>query len=298
MDAIHRLPPLIMVRAFEAVGRTGSMRRAAEDISISHTVVSRHVRNLEAWMGVKLVDAGPRGAALTPEGARFYRSVSQGLEMIASAALELRPPPQQRSLRLWCMPGLATRWLAPRLSAIGDMLPGVEVVLRAIDRVPDFKHHEADLMIAFGAPSTMPAGALPLVRPRMFPVASPDWLRARPALKNVGDLAGSPLIHEESHAQWQAWLTAAGVSAGAGLLGPRLWDANLGLDAAIAGQGVALASRLTAGEEIRSGRLMELFDTSIQLGGYYLLIAPERLGDPLVGRFEGWLRDAMSTERP
>jgi DNA-binding transcriptional LysR family regulator len=291
--AIQRLPPLTMVRAFEAVGRTGSMRRAAEDIHVSHTVVSRHVRNLEAWIGVKLLDAGPRGVALTPEGMRFFKSVSEGLNLIASAALELRPMPRRRSLRLWCMPGLATRWLAPQLSAIDAMLPGVEIVLRAIDRLPDFRHHEADLMIAFGNEKELPQGAVLLAHPRMFPVASPEWLARKPAPASVAGLARSPLIHEENHVQWKAWLAAAGISLDEVLLGPRLWDANLGLDAAIAGQGVALASQLTAGAEIASGRLVELFDTDIKLGGYFLLISPDCVDDPLVRRFETWLRAAM-----
>ena len=164
-----------MVRAFEAAARTGSMRKAADDIGVSHKVISRHVRNLEAWAGRKLLETGPRGTLLTQEGAIFHRAVSEAFQIIAAAAVELRPRTRKGMLRIWAMPGLATRWLAPRLSEIERTLSGAEIVLRAIDRLPDFSKSEADLMIGFGSRDDMPKAATWLVSPRMFPVASRDW---------------------------------------------------------------------------------------------------------------------------
>lgn len=286
------VPPLILIRAFEAVGRTGSMRRAAADIHVSHTVVSRHVRNLEAWLGVKLLDAGPHGSTLTPEGTRLFAGVNRGLQLIARAVQDLRPEVTQRTLRVWCMPGLATRWLAPRLSAIREALPGVSIILRAIDRLPDFRHHEADVMIAYGAAKAFGPHALPLVRPRMFPVTTPRWLAGHPVV-SVAGLPSPHLIHEESDQQWRDWFSAVGVKPRGPLEGPRLWDANLGLDAALAGQGIALASRLTAGDEIEAGRLVEVLRSNVRLGGYYLLTSPDRKDDPAVRKFQLWLRNAM-----
>lgn len=288
------LPRLIMVRAFEAVGRTGSMRKAAVDIHVSHTVVSRHVRNLEAWIGVKLVDAGPHGATLTREGERFYADVSRAFQLMARSVRELRPVRQKKSLRVWCMPGLATRWLAPRLSVIQDLLPGVEIVVRAIDRLPDFKHHEADVMITYASNTKSVTGeAILLTRPRMFPVVSPRWSAHQALPPSLEALSKSELIHEEDHEQWRSWFAAVGIKPSATLDGPRLWDANLGLDAAIAGQGIALASRLTATDEISAERLVELFETDVRLGAYYLLISPERKKDPAARKFQRWLRANM-----
>ena len=88
-DARWQLPPLTMVRAFEATGRMGTMRKAADDISVSHTVISRHVRNLEAWIDRKLVITGPRGVLLTKEGELFFSTVSKAFQMIGNAALEV-----------------------------------------------------------------------------------------------------------------------------------------------------------------------------------------------------------------
>ncbi len=277
-----------MVRAFEAAARTGSMRKAGDDVGVSHTVISRHVRNLEAWAGRKLIVTGPRGAKLTREGEIFFTSVSKAFQMIASAALELRPSSRRGMLRIWSMPGLATRWLAPRLSMIEKTLTGAEIVLRAIDRLPDFARSEADVMIGFGDP---PFGAIPLVAPRMFPVASRRWIAENGIPASLAVLAGLPLIHEESRQQWTAWFEAAGIALAKPLSGPLLWDASLGLDAALADQGVALASRLTAGDEIDRGNLVELLMTNVRLQGYYLLIRPDLVCNPLTLRFRAWIEE-------
>jgi DNA-binding transcriptional LysR family regulator len=245
-------------------------------------------------MGAKLVEAGPHGAALTVEGRKLFTSVSRGFGMISRTVRELRPERNPRSLRVWCMPGLATRWLAPRLTAIQQEFSGVSIVLRAIDRLPDFRHHEADLMIAFGDPKESGHTGSPLLRPRMFPVASPRWIGSRRIPMPLEDLLHSELIHEESDAQWRSWFGSLGVRVPHFLKGPRLWDANLGLDAAIAGQGIALASRLTAGDEIMAGRLVELCSSGARLGAYFVLVGPDNGDDPLVRRFQKWLRSAMS----
>lgn len=287
------LPPLIMLRAFEAVARMGSMRKAAEDIGVSHTVVSRHVRNLEHWLGQKLVTATPRGVVLTPQGETLFVAVSRAFRIIANTTAELRPGSARSSLRIWCMPGLATRWMTPRLSEIEAAMGAVDISLRAIDRLPDFAAREADLMIGFGSFDQLPPGAERLLMPRMFPVASPAWIERHGVPETAEALAEAPLIHEESRQQWTDWFEAMGVKLKSELRGPRLWDANLGFDAALAGQGVALVTRLTAGAEIDNGRLVEILTSTVRLGGYYLLAAPQREGDPVLARFERWLEDNL-----
>lgn len=192
------------------------------------------------------------------------------------------------------MPGLATRWLTPRLSVIEETMQGAEIVLRAIDRLPDFSTAEADLMVGFGDFASLPEGAVPLVRPRLFPVASQAWIARNGTPSTLAELADAPLIHEESRQQWTDWFEAAGFTRHHALRGPRLWDANLGFDAAMAGQGIALVSRLTAGTEIANGSLVELFATDIRLGGYYLTAPVDRMADPLIGRFRDWIGKALA----
>jgi LysR family glycine cleavage system transcriptional activator len=278
-----------MVRAFEAVAEAGSMRKAADNIHVSHTVISRHIRNLEGWMGTKLVTAGPRGVVLTAEGRVLHAAVSKSFRLIADACQALMPLSRRGALRVWCMPGLATRWLSPRLQEIEQVVPGVEIVLRSVDQVPNMADAETDLMIAFGNPDEMPETATIIVRPRMFPVVSPKWLAANSRPKTLDELSKCPLIHEDSRKQWIDWFEASGLTSGRPLRGPRLWDAGLGFDAALAGQGIALATRLTTSKEIAEGRLEELLDTDIRLGAYFLLVRRDRVADPAIGRFREWL---------
>lgn len=283
------LPPLIMLRAFEAAGRTGSMRRAAEDIGVSHTVISRHVRNLEHWIGRKLARTGPRGVELTAEGEALLAAVSKAFGIIARTTMELRPLQRTGHLRIWCIAGLATRWLTPRLSQLEAALGGaVDIELRATDTKPDLGRREADILIGFNVTDRLPEDSIRLVRPRMFPVASPRWLDAHQPPATIADLASSPLIHETNHVQWTNWFEALGHKPTA-LTGPRLSDASISFDAALAGQGIALVNELMASDELRTGTLVELFDTQVELGTYYLQHARTRGADPLIQSFKDWI---------
>lgn len=285
-----------MLRAFEAVGRTGGMRKAATDIGVSHTVVGRHVHNLEHWMGQKLVDTTPRGVVLTPSGEVLFAAVERAFRIIGNSAAELRPTHPRTALRIWCMPGLATRWMTPRLAAIEAAMGPVDISLRAIDRLPDFSTSEADLMIGFSNADTTTENSRKLIQPRMFPAASPIWIAQHGAPRDLASLARAPLIHEESKQQWTDWFDAMGHRLTDELKGPRLWDANLGFDAALSGQGIALVTRLTAGSEIDEGRLVEILESRVRLGGYYLMTSPRRRSDPILARFEAWLADNLSED--
>ncbi len=292
-----RMPPLSMVRAFEAVGRLASMRKAAFDLGVCHTVVSRHVRNLEAWFGTRLVETSPRGILLTEEGRIFFRSVSSAFDVIAAATSELRPASARGLLRVWCVPGLAARWLAPRLADLQAALPGVEIVLRATKERPDFVHYEADAEIHFGEMPETTARAVLLEQSRLFPVASPAWVASQTPVESLADLEKLRLIHEESRDQWRRWFELAGHHPTGDLAGPRLWYASSALDAAVAGQGVALATRLQAADDIVAGRLVELLATDVSLGDYWFVAPEARWNDPVLARFRTWLATSIAETR-
>ena len=265
------------------------MRRAAEDIGVSHTVVSRHVANLEHWIGRKLVQTGPRGVRLTPEGETFLAAVGRSFDIIADAAAALRPSRNRGRLRLWCIPGLATRWLTPRLTEIEAVLSGADIELRASEAKPDFARDEADAYIGFSVLQNLEPGALKLVRPRMFPVASPAWLDRHGHPASVSDLARLPLIHEGNHQQWRNWFDAIGYREPLHLSGPKLSDASISFDAALAGQGVALVNGLLAMEQLEKGLLVEPFRTDVTLGTYYMVTSPLRAGNRHLLNFTKWL---------
>ncbi|TGQ13596.1 MULTISPECIES: LysR substrate-binding domain-containing protein [unclassified Mesorhizobium] len=124
--------------------------------------------------------AGPRGIFLTRDGQQFQSAVSLAFGLIVGAAESLRSTKRKGTLRIWCMPGLATRWLTPRLSQIEGLLPQVEIVLRASDEAPNLEQSEADVMIGFGDLDNLPPDAVRIAHPRMFPVARPEWVAKNP----------------------------------------------------------------------------------------------------------------------
>ncbi|WP_448950999.1 LysR substrate-binding domain-containing protein [Labrys neptuniae] len=289
-----RLPPLSMLRAFEAVGRFASMRKAGEALGVSHTVVSRHVRHLEAWFDRSLVVSGPRGITLTAAGNRLYEVTAAAFGEIADVTAELRPTRRLRGqLRLWCAPGLAARWLTPRLDALQAVLRDTIIVVRATPDLPDFGRDDADAAVIFseGTPAA-PVKAELLERARIFPVASPAWLATQAPITTIADLAGRKLIHEDNANQWQRFLRIAGHRA-ASLKGPRLWYASSTHDAALAGQGVALSTRLQADGDIAAGRLVELLDTDVSLGSYWLIAPETRWRHHTISNLLKWLRQEI-----
>lgn len=292
----RRLPPLVALRAVEAAARLGSMRRAAAELSVSHAVVSRHIRNLEEWIGIKLLTVSRNGAVPTSEGERFLQQVSAGFDLIAAATEELKPSHEHGEIRIWCAAGLATRWFTRRLPELQAVLPALDIVLVPTERTPDFSRREADMAITYGATPARDVRAQALVTPRMFPVASPTFLARRGPFDAPAQLLTQALLHEQNRDEWRAWFTAAGVDSVPHLPGPRLWYADVTIEAAIQGQGVALANRLLVADDLAAGRLSELFATDIRFEPYILQAPSPRWNDPVMRQLRRWLSARLAAE--
>lgn len=286
------LPPLVALRAFEAVGRLGSVGAAAEELCVSHSVVSRHVANLEARLGVDLLVPKGRTVALTEAGEAYLARITRAFDAIARATSELKPA-RVRKLDIRCIPGLANRGLLRHLSALEARLPDTEIMLQPTLAHPDLLGGEADAEIVYR--ETLPVGegleAKLVMRPRVFPVASPAFIDRFGVDHDLADLPTLPLVHEESTEQWERWLETAGVSFNGSLKGMRLWHAHLAIEAARLGQGVALANEALAADDIASGTLVEIGRTDIRLGGYYLVAAAKRWGDADIRAVRDWLNE-------
>jgi len=276
------------------VARLGGTRRAGEDLNVSHTVVSRHLHNLEAWAGVRLVERDGRGIVLTAEGRRYYERIAKGFDLIAAATEELSPRGGSGEMRIVCVPGLAVRWLTRRLADLEAALPGVDIVLQPTDRSPDFAKGEADAEIGFNLKPQPGLTLVELAMPRFFPVASPVFVARRGPFAGPADVAAAPLIHEESREQWRQWLAAAGLDPVPPLHGPRLWHADAAIEAALQGQGIALANRLLVGDDLAAGRLVEVLKTDIRLGPYGLRGPAAAWEGRSMGRLRNWLASALA----
>jgi LysR family transcriptional regulator, glycine cleavage system transcriptional activator len=268
----RRLPPLNALRAFEAAARHNSFTAAAVELCVSHAAVSRHVRALEARLGVTLFHTAKRGVELTEAGAQYRRAVSAAFDGIADATDALTEPGQVQ-IRLSAHPAFAARWLVKRLNRFREAHADYDVVLDATPRLVDLERDEADLAIRNGEGNWSGVARDLLACSRLYPVGAPGLLNGRSALAPA-DLKAFVLLHDEDDGStWRRWFAAAGISDVDVSRGPRILESGLAIDAAIAGQGIALADDFFVADDLAAGRLVKLCDVALAVTDcdYYLL---------------------------
>ena len=283
------LPPLNALKAFEASGRHLNFRLAAEEIGVTQGAVAQHVRGLEATLGVKLFYRQPRGLALTDEGRRYFAPIRRAFAMIADATDELRP--RKAVLTISVTPSFATRWLVPRLGQFTDANPDIGVRVDASQSLASFQGDGIDIAVRQGAPPFGDGLVWDLLFPlEVFAVCSPDLLEGAHPLRTPDDLAHHVLLHD-SHGLWPVFLEK--VVSGRLERTPRSMNfsqTSLALDAAVSGQGVALASEPFVGDELAAGRLCRPFDHVITGDiGFYVLTPKKPRNPKATTRMRDWL---------
>ncbi|GHC95655.1 LysR substrate-binding domain-containing protein [Novosphingobium pokkalii] len=301
------LPPFAALRAFEAFGRHGGVRRTAAALGVSHAIVSRHLRALEDWLSVMLVDRQHGG--LTPAGESYHALIGPAFDQLCTATSQARGQHGTR-LDVWSVAGLAYLWLTPNLPGFGRRHPGMALDLRPSDSPPDLSRREAHGDIRWyldDAPGLTPPRSLmrqAVVRPRLFPVARADapWLKDA-AVAAPQDLLALPLLHEDSDAEWRAWFAAQGLAHTQPPVSARLWQAHMTLAAAADGQGVAITNGFLAAEHLQSGRLVELGAgnpafAACAPGAYYFTARADMWDAQPIARFRAWLAEAVAASPP
>ncbi len=258
---------------FEAAARLGSMSAAARELGISQPAISRHLAALEQDLGQALFIRTRRGLRLTTAGLAYQAAVAPALGQIREATLRLRPRGAGRSLRLAANFGFAQQWLMPRLPALRRALPDLVLHLVTSDRDAELALAEADLSIRFGTGAWPGQRALKLFDEEAFPVCSPDCLARHPRL-GKGDLTAASLLHmEESSARWFTWDSwLAAPAPPRRLIYPTY---PLLLQAALAGEGVALGWRGLVDDLVAEGRLVQLAPGIVRQDRGYFLCLPE-----------------------
>lgn len=272
------LPPLNGLRAFEAAGRQLSFRGAAEELGVTQGATAQQVRSLEARLGIRLFVRLPRGLDLTEEGRAYHSAVSRAFTALADATEQLRP--QTMAVTVTVTPTFAAKWLVPRLPEFTDVHPEIELRVLATERVQSFHADGVDLAVRQANP---PFGsgvqADLLFRQEVVAVCAPGLLPTGQA-SQAEDLARLTLLHDP-HDLWpQFWVSAFGEDVAAPRKGIRFSQTTLSLDAALAGQGVALASRFFVSRDVREGRLVLLTDASLEEGRDFYLLMPRKRGRP------------------
>jgi LysR family glycine cleavage system transcriptional activator len=292
-----RLPPLNGLLAFEAAARHGSFARAANELRVTRSAVGHQVRRLEQQLGVRLFTRDASALTLSAMGAQYLPAISTAFARLREATDLLRQQ-HRRILRVSTTLTVATKWLGPRLPAFRVTHPDIEVRVGTTMRLVDFAGEGVDVGIRSGRGRWpgLRADLLPMAD-AYFPVCSPALRRGAAPLRRPDDLTGHTLLcvdHERT--EWRLWLDAAGVAPASAkdLLRRALsFDvAHMALQAAIDGQGVALAYGPYAEADLAAGRLIAPFSLSLpSAAGFdaYIVCAEAMADAPEVVAFRDFL---------
>ena len=280
--------------------RLGSTVAAAAELGVTHGAISKQLALLERWLGTTLFQR--RGGPLVPtaDAARYAGVLGSALDLVERGTEVLRAagPETPELVRLTTTGSVAALWLVPRLAAFRARHPGIEVwVSESRELVQLGQPGGPELAIRLGRGPWAGVRAEPLMTDEAVVVCAPS-LAAR--LRNVEDLSRVSLLHDEDpRLSWPVWVEAAGLGRPRWAhRGPRLADGGLVLQAARAGQGVALTRRRLAGALLRSGALVQPFPTRVPLGPSYWLVLPRR-GTPLSAGARAaaaWIRETARQE--
>ena len=209
----RQLPSLNALRAFEAAARHVSLTLAASEMNVSHAAVSRHIRELEAWLGVELFIRTGRGVELSAAGRTLANDLTLSFDRLADAVEPYAPKQRRGQLVITSDIAFAACWLAPRLGQFSAKHADFEIVLDPSSRLVDFTRNEADLGIRCGGGGWENVEARKLAPALVSPVCSPAFLKAN-KIRQPDDLLRVPLLHEDPKQHWQNWFAIAGLKAG------------------------------------------------------------------------------------
>ena len=279
-----RLPSIDGLRAFEAAARLGSFERAADELNVTPSAVSKRVATLEELLGTALLLRAARTLTLTAAGKEYLGQVGAALELLAAEPLHQRAAQRSQRLRVTAPPTFARQILVPQLEAFTAAHPQIE--LEVVLSIPYLAAPSGDADVEIRNGDAAAAGVAPLMHDRLLPVAAPALLARLPPLRTPADLAHAPLLRTPLE-PWAPWFRAAGLDWPEPSLGPKLVDLGLTLEAAVSGQGVALARPSLARAWIAAGALVPPFRLTAEPAHQYHLLPHAAAGAPAL--FAQWL---------
>ena len=304
---MRRLPPLNSLRAFEAVGRRLSFTKAAAELNVTPAAMSQQVKALEAHLGVPLIRRSTRSLLLTDAGQRLLQRTTEGLDLLLDGVMAAASRSDGAILTVSVCPSFGAKWLVPRVAEFTRAHPHIDVRVDVTDDLVDLRRERVDIAVRYGRGGYAGTRSQALMDEYMFPVCAPDLLRGHHAIREADDLRHHTLLHidwkfeSDAAPVWSMWLKAAGVSGVDAERGPRFNTEAMGLQEAIAGRGVMLASSVAAADDLAAGRLVRPFTPATRQAttfSYYLVHAEDRTDDPDIRAFADWLgRELARTER-
>ncbi len=286
----QRLPPLNALKAFEAAARHESFTRAAAELFVTQGAVSHQVKALEQELGLKLFNRERQRLVITEAGRDYLAVVRDAFDRIALGTERLLQRQNAGVLTVSTSPDFAAKWLVHRLGHFVEAHPGIDLRVSATLHHVDFAREEVDLAVRHGEGDWSGLDAVKLSTEQLFPVCSPDLLSGKLRLRSPDDVLKFPLIHTGSREWWEKWLQTVGVDSARAIHGPVLNRDAIAMDAAINGQGVALARTTLAAWDLINGRLVRPFAETLPLSRTYWIVCPKAAAaQPKITTFRDWL---------
>lgn len=286
-------------RAFLAVARHLNFRAAADELALTQSAVSRQIQALEDEVGVALFLRHTRAVELTSAGAQLQRAVAPALERMDASVRLVRQTAGRKSVAISTWASFASMWLIPRMEEFQRDNPGIDIRIDATDVPVDLETSDVDLALRYSLPGTLPPGAVRLCGEQLAIVASPWLIKSNPPVRTPADVARFTLIeagdaHRSQHLEWLSWQRWF-ENQGHPKLQPQRWlyfnYAHQIVQAALSGQGLALARMPLIADALAAGDLVELLpnhrlDSPL---AYWLLVGPRSGQRPEIKAFCAWL---------
>ena len=291
----RKLPSLNALKAFEAAARHLSFTRAAAELHVTQAAISHQVKTLEEHLGLALFRRLNRRLVLTEAGQTYLPVLRDAFDAIAAGTAQLHQDKGSGPLHISVLPSFAAKWLLPRMSRFRDRHPDIDVMVSANNKLVDFAEDTIEMGIRYGLGDYPGLHKILLLQDEVFPVCSPKLLQGPHPLKRPEDLRRHTLLHDEvsrhdESPDWRSWLQAAGVSGVDWRRGPGFSDSSMVIEAAAAGQGVALGHRWLAAADLESGRIFMPFGPAIPSRFSYYVVSPPALAERRrVRLFRDWL---------
>ena len=287
---LRRLPPLNALKSFEAAARHESFTRAADELCVTQGAVSQQVKALEAELGIKLFNRERQRLVITQAGREYLATVRDALDRIALGTERLVLRQRSSVLTVSTSPDFAAKWLVHRLGRFAETHPEIELRISATMHHVDFAREDIDLAVRHGDGNWPGLQVERLCVERLFAVCSPTLATGPRLLREPADVLKFPLLHLDDRKDWSNWLEAAGVVDAGPLRGPILNRASMLIDAAIDGQGIALARTALAAWDLIHGRLVTPFTVTLPLSKGYWIVCPSAVSAlPKITVFRDWL---------
>lgn len=287
---MSNLPPITNLQAFEAVARRRSFALAASELHLTASAISHQVARLESQLGVRLFERSAHGVRLSSAGERYLARVGGALQALSAATDDLRQG-VSNSLYVHSAPSIASLWLMSRLQGFAQACPDIALNLSAAHTPSDFELGQADIDIRYGVPNWPGLVVEPLFEERILPLASPAFIQAH-RLKRPEHLLGVKLIQSNvSVVQWSDWFAAFTDKRAPERFSVRFDRAQMSLDAATQGLGVALESATIAGKHIAERKLKPIFglEKAIKVKAHFVVYPARHARRPPVEAFLAWI---------